>query len=125
MNEKEINMNEAAFSVNILIKKDNDIFVAHCLELDIVATGKTIAEVQSEIISLISAQIEYAFTNNNLEYLYHPAPSEVWNEFFSCKKQIESKYKIKPGSLESDKKHNILPPWLIAKTCQSGSSCNA
>ena len=84
--KKQKNMNEAAFSVNILIKKEGDLFVAHCHELDIVVTGKTIAEAQNEIISLISAQIEYAFNNNNLEYLYHPAPPEVWNEFFSCKK---------------------------------------
>ncbi|MGB5158037.1 hypothetical protein [Desulfobacterium sp. N47] len=31
-----------------------------------------------------------------------------WNEFFSCKKQIESKYKIESGLLKTDKKHNIM-----------------
>ncbi|MGB5157136.1 type II toxin-antitoxin system HicB family antitoxin [Desulfobacterium sp. N47] len=125
MSEEKNKNSDVAFSVNILVKKENDLFVAHCLELDIVATGKTIAEAQNEIISLISAQIEYAFANNNLEHLYHPAPPEIWNEFFSCKKQTESKYKIESGLLKADKKHNTLPPWLIAKTCQSGSSCNA
>ena len=30
------------------------------------------------ILSLIQVQVEYAFENDNLDNLYHPAPKEVW-----------------------------------------------
>ena len=81
---------DISFTVNILIKKEKGLFVAHCLELDIVATGKTPTEAQKEIISLVCTQVDYAFSNNNLDHLYHPAPPRVWAEFFSCKEQLES-----------------------------------
>jgi hypothetical protein len=116
--------NDIAFSVNILIKKDADLYIAHCLELDVVATGKNVSEAEEEIISLVWTQIDYAFSNNNLDHLYHPAPPEVWEEFFSCNEQTESKYKFESG-FQPTKERSIVPPWLIAKTCQSDSLCHA
>ena len=80
--------NDASFTTNILIKKEDNLFVAHCLELDIVAVGETLAAAEQEIVSLISAQIDYAFSNDNIDYLFHPAPSEAWQEFYRCKKQV-------------------------------------
>ena len=77
-------MNNIGMTFNILIKEEEDTCIAHCLELDIVATSRTIECVEADIMSLITAQIEYAFENNNLENLYHPAPPEVWKEYFSC-----------------------------------------
>lgn len=68
---------------NCLIKKDNRVWIGHCLELDIVATGESVNLVKDELIDLILAQIDYAFSNDNLDNLYHPAPQEVWKEFYS------------------------------------------
>ena len=115
--------NEISIAVNILIKEEDGMFVAHCLELDIVAVAKTLDQVQEEIISLIRAQIDYAFSNNNLDNLYHPAPKEVWAELKKCKELQEKKYK-----LESKYKkgvESLLPPWLIAKTCRQEKFCYA
>ena len=66
---------------------------------------------------LILVQVDYAFSNNNLENLYHPAPSEVWKEFYECQDQIEDKIKV--NSVFQDKKsiETFVPPWIIAKTC--------
>ncbi len=118
---------DISLSVNILIKEEDGLFVAHCLELDIVAAAKTFDEVQREIISLICAQIDYAFSNDNLENLFHPAPQEVWQELLSCNEQLERKYKIDSSfSKNNKKKGSILPPWLIAKTCKANNSmCHA
>ena len=113
---------DISFSVNILIKEEKDFVSAHCLELDIVATGKSIPEVEQEIISLICAQIDYAFANDNFEYLYHPAPPEVWKDFFSCTEQIENRYKLESEFQKKQKTQYLLPPWLIVKTCQSLST---
>ncbi len=103
---------DISFTVNVLTKEEEGMFTAHCLELDIVAVSDTLDNVQREIVSLICAQIEYAFTNDNLNNLFHPAPPEAWQELYRCKEQIERKYAIK-----SEKGYEKVPPWLITKTC--------
>lgn len=115
---------ETSISVNILIKKENGEFVAHCLELDIVAVADTKANVQREVITLICAQVDYAFSNDNLDNLFHPAPTEVWSEFFACKEAQERRYKLESGFKKAAESHNtVLPPWLIANTCE-GNLCH-
>lgn len=112
--------NELSFNTNILIKKEEDLFVAHCLELDIVAVADSPNQARRECVALICAQIEYAFAHDNLENLYHPAPHDVWAEFYACKVQDELRYKLETRLEESnDSPAIIMPPWLIAKTCQT------
>jgi len=104
---------------NVLIKEEDDILVAHCLELDIVATADSLKQVKEDISSLIIAQIDYAFSNNNLEHLFHPASQEVWSEFFSCKKKaIKERHKIEP-SFQKDVSSVPPPPWIITNTYQA------
>jgi hypothetical protein len=81
----------SAQSVNVLAKKEGSVWIGHCLELDIVATANSIEELKSDLDKLIIAQIDYAFSNDNLDFLYHPAPPDVWKEFFSCKDQVEDR----------------------------------
>ena len=70
---------ELAF--NVLVKFAEGLWVAHCLELDIVATGETSDAAVADIKDLIKAQVSSALSNDNLDYLYHAAPIEVWREF--------------------------------------------
>jgi len=69
----------------VLVKFEDGIWVAHCLELDIVATGNTPDQAASDIKDLIVAQVSCALSNNNMSNLYHPAPKEVWDEFRTAK----------------------------------------
>ncbi|MFH1075849.1 MAG: hypothetical protein V1753_03265 [Pseudomonadota bacterium] len=110
--------NDISINANILTKKEDGLFVAHCLEFDIVATGDTAEQAQRECVALICAQIEYAFIHDNLDNLYHSAPSEVWAEFFKCKAQVERRYKIEKR-FDDSSEQSFIPPWLIAKTCQA------
>ncbi len=71
-----------SFDVNVLLKKEDDLFVAHCLEFDIVAVAETEEQAKKDLKDLVVAQIEYAFANDNLENLFHPAPKSVWEEYF-------------------------------------------
>ncbi len=72
--------NDISINANILTKKEGNLYVAHCLEFDIVATGDTADQAQRDCVSLVCAQIEYAFAHDNLDNLYHSAPAEVWAE---------------------------------------------
>jgi hypothetical protein len=125
-NKKKSGMKtDASMIFNVLIKKDEGIFVAHCLELDIVATSKDVETVTSDIIDLISAQVDYAFSNDNLDYLYRPAPSEAWQEFYACKEQMEKRVPVK--TTFKDMIDKFVPPWITTRTCMSTGmqSCHA
>lgn len=106
----------ASFTVNVLFKKEGGEWVGHCLELDIVSTDTNLKRLKTDMKNLIIAQVEFAFSNDNLDYLFHPAPPDVWAEFYKCKKMDEEKF-----SLPSPKKA-FVPPWIIANMCKTESS---
>jgi hypothetical protein len=108
----------ASMTFNVFVKKDGAMFIAHCLELDIVATGDSPEKVKNDLIDLVYAQIDYAFTHDNLDYLYHPAPKEVWEEFYRCKAYIERRRKIESRP-RKDASSSFVPPWIIATFCNS------
>jgi hypothetical protein len=116
---------ESAMTFNVLIKEEEGLFIAHCLELDLVTTSANLDQVQADILDVIGAQVDYAFTNNNLEYLYHPAPQEVWEEFFGCQEQWEKRHKIEPLVKEETHTNIFVPTWIIAKTCRRSGHCHA
>jgi hypothetical protein len=70
------------FRLDVLIKKEKEYFTAHCLQFDLVATDDTLEGVQKAIVDLCRAHIEYSIQNDNLDYLFSPAPKEVWAEYF-------------------------------------------
>ena len=114
---------DISLSVSILIKKEGNTFIAHCLELDIVAVSETLPKVQKEIISLVCTQIDYAFSNDNIDNLFHPAPSEVWAEFFKCKERSERRYELERSFNKA--KEYFVPSSIIANTCQVNNYCRA
>lgn len=105
-----------AMTFNILIKKERAYYLAHCLELDIVATAVGFEEVRRDIIDLIDSAIDYAFSNDNLDHLYHPAPPGVWKEFFTCKALSEERFAIE-SRFQAVGAKRFVPPWMIAKIC--------
>ncbi len=112
-------MNEEANSVtfNVFLKKEDGLFVAHCLELDIVATAKNEKEAVRDVADLIMAQVDYAFRNDNLDHLYRPAPKEVWKEFYECKGRREKIHKLPIKKESSHGKTDFVPPRITTSTC--------
>jgi hypothetical protein len=115
---------ENSMIFNILAKKENDMWVAHCLELDIVTTAKSLSTLKKEIVDLIVTQVDYAFSNDNLNNLYHPASPDVWKAFYACKEQEEKKIKLKSAFRTTKNLQTFVPPWIIAKTCTLQDSVN-
>jgi hypothetical protein len=102
-----------ALFFNVLTKKEEDYYLAHCLELDLVTTAPTIEQAREDIADVIACQVDDAFAHDNLDYLYPPAPPTVWAEFFSCRGQSDEIRRF----IESS--GGAVPPWIIAKTCQA------
>jgi hypothetical protein len=84
---------EENFSFKVLIKREPDAWVAHCLELNLVAVAETSAQVESDIMDIIAAHVRYAFENDNVEHMFHPAPPDVWKDFFRCTDREETSYR--------------------------------
>jgi hypothetical protein len=113
-------MNHSASMIfNILIKKEDEVFVAHCMELDIVATGQSIDEATNDLIDLVVAQLEYAFMNDNLDHLYRPAPLEVWRQFYTCERSLGEREIALSLSPKEASRENFMPPYIIAKMCEA------
>ena len=114
--------NQASLSsmiFNCLLKEEGGMWVGHCLELDIVATGDSMAAVKSDLGDLILAQVDYAFSYDNLDNLFRPAPPEIWKAFYECKSEMDERKLNLRSSFrkKTDRLKTFVPPWIIAKTC--------
>ena len=75
-----------SLSLRLVIYQEGGFWIAHCLELDIVAEGQSRKEAMTNLKSLCGLQIETAIEENEVESVFRPAPSEFWKLFFSGKK---------------------------------------
>lgn len=91
------------FSFHILLDKEDDIQIAHCLEFDIVAQGEDKNEAIQNLLDAVEIQVKYAVETDNLDNLYHPAPAEYWQKLIKAKHYPEiPREKIPPFILNLD-----------------------
>ena len=108
---KTENEDKWSFVFSVLLKKQADLWVAHCLELDLVAASPSMQEAETDLLSIIDEQVRYCITNNNMENLFHDAPREVWDEYIECKKRTRPRRIKFPPSLEQE------PPVSFVNNC--------
>jgi hypothetical protein len=72
------------FQFDVLLYRDDGQWAAHCLQLDLVEYG-TWKAAQGAIRDVSRAHIEYALEHDNMDYLFHPAPSDIWKLFLKSK----------------------------------------
>src|SRR5258706_14787597 len=53
--------------------------IAHCLDLDIVASGVDMAEAEESLNAMVLVQIASCFTSGNLRQLLTRAPQSYWD----------------------------------------------
>jgi predicted RNase H-like HicB family nuclease len=64
-----------------LIYRDDDWWVAHCLETDVVAEGGTPTQAFANLQSLTALQIETALESGDLQSIFRQAPPEILSAF--------------------------------------------
>ena len=74
------------FSIHILLYKEDDIQIAHCLEFDILAQGVTKQEALRNLLDAIELQVDFALEEDCAEMLYNPAPVEYWRMLVKARK---------------------------------------
>jgi predicted RNase H-like HicB family nuclease len=71
-------MGDRQQTLRAVLYQEEGEWVAHCLDLDIVATAPTRDQAAKQLVEAVTAQIDYARDHQNYAYLYRPAPLEVW-----------------------------------------------
>jgi hypothetical protein len=61
-----------------LVYRDDEWWIAHCLELDLPAEGSTADEAIECLMELVSLQVTAAIQDGNLASVFTPAPGELW-----------------------------------------------
>ncbi len=73
---------------HILIEKDDDLYSALCLELDVASQGETIPEAKQNIHEAIELYLESVIeADEEKDFIPRPAPKEEWLKYF----EIESR----------------------------------
>jgi hypothetical protein len=67
--------------VHYLISRSDSRHVAHCLDLDVVATGASQEAAVEKLDDLVKAHIEVALATGQLENLSTKAPNSYWRQF--------------------------------------------
>ena len=63
---------------HILVYREKDYWIAHCLEFDLLADSQTPQKAVSILSGVINTHIEYLKKNNAMHQLYNPAPKKYW-----------------------------------------------
>ncbi len=77
----EMETNVYDFQIRVLLSKDDGKFVAHALEMDLVAYGKTEKEAIREVTNLIRNQISFAMEKREDHLMYFRAPNEYFEQW--------------------------------------------
>jgi len=78
-------------NLSAIAYQEDGVWIAHCLELDIVAEGDDLDDAVRSLVSLCDLQIITALKEGDLRSIFRPAPPEVWQMFSSGKALVEKK----------------------------------
>lgn len=67
-----------SIKLNVLVYREENEWIAHCLQMDLVAASEDKVSVQDDIIDLIKAHVVYALENDNIDHIFKSAPAEEW-----------------------------------------------
>jgi hypothetical protein len=69
------------FQIRVLLSEDDGQFVAHALEMDLVAYGKTEKEATKELNTLVRNQMSFAIEKQEQHLMYFRAPDEYFEKW--------------------------------------------
>ncbi|MBE0478993.1 hypothetical protein IBX65_07765 [Candidatus Aerophobetes bacterium] len=96
MPQKKSNRKRISSSLHILGYKENDKYIAHCLEFDIVSEGTTHKEAIENLKELVYSYLQFAMEYNLEQFTWKPAPKIFWDTFNKIHKK-----KAEPPSILS------------------------
>jgi len=72
---------EVNLDIRIVLYRESDSWVAHCLEFDLIGSGDTQPEALECLAEAIALQLEDSISHNNPRNLFQPADSEIFHRY--------------------------------------------
>lgn len=101
--------------------REDGLWVAHCLEMDILGHGKTFKTALADLLDLVEMQVSFALQANDPAMIYRPAPPWVWSGFDRVLQ--ESIQRLPKAPRFTDAAYSYLPAAI--DTSKAGEFANA
>lgn len=86
----------------VLLYPEDGWWIAHCLEMDLPAEGKTPGDAIKNLVSIANVQIATAMDDGNLSSIFSPSPAELWQMFARASdKKLPQRPKVRFDSVDS------------------------
>lgn len=102
--------------LDVLLYREEGRWTAHCLQLDLVESGRTVQAAQSDILDVIRAHIEWAIEHDNMEHLFHPAPPEYWKMFLTARWTGTHTLRLRPSGRPAEGVSRVTVQEASART---------
>jgi len=100
---KDVIKFNVSISANVIIEKEEDLYIAHCLEFDIVADGRTEKEAMNNIFESIVNHIDFCLAMGNIDKIENPAPKKYWDKLKAIKRGKVYKRIKSPKIVQSER----------------------
>lgn len=93
--------------------------LAHCLDIDVLASGSSADEAFRRLTSVVKTHIEFCVKNNNLEGFKRRAKNEEWNMFHEAMRNSNQPPLLQEIDIEIETplpEELGIPIWLMART---------
>jgi hypothetical protein len=85
-----MNSQSQRIPLRVVFYKEEEDWIAHCLEFDLMGDGPTKVEALETLNEAIRIQVKYSFEHQNIDNLFSPADGEYFR-MFAAGKDVASK----------------------------------
>jgi len=106
-------MSEAPY-LRVLIYREDDEWIAHLLEMDLVGTGATPEKAQADLLKAIEAQLSFCFEQKTDPFF--PAPKELFEAWEQIQHEgLKQFVQAKGSKTPADRRATIVTPTRSAR----------
>jgi hypothetical protein len=91
------------FELRFVVYREAGVWLAHCLEMDIVAEGRSAGEALADVFQLCAAQIEFVVEQGDIKAAFRAAPPEFWAMYSKAVPFIPSETPQWPAAVDVEK----------------------
>jgi hypothetical protein len=99
---------DLSIDLRAVIYTEHNVWIAHCLEMDVVAEGASADQALGDLLDLCAYQIEYSLAQGDLRSIFRPAPEETWVMYWRAHKKRLPKKPSKPVGRFEARKYAIV-----------------
>jgi hypothetical protein len=94
-------VNDLRIPIRIVFYQEEGVWIAHCLEFDLIGDGSTQKEAMECLEGAIAAQVEASIKYKNLANLFTPAEGKYMQMFAAGRNILRGEVRLKPLHIDS------------------------